>query len=121
MSDESGRNEIYVQAFPLSGTKSQISTGGGTEPTWRNDGSELFYRSADVNLMAVPVKSGPTFEAGVPKSLFPVPGGNLGSRHTYAVTKDSQRFLIAASAGGEKTVPMTVVLNWDRSILPWSR
>jgi eukaryotic-like serine/threonine-protein kinase len=115
MSDESGRNETYVQAFPLSGAKFQISTGGGGEPTWRNNGSELFYRSADGNLMAVPVKLGATFEAGVPKSLFPVPG-NTGSRHTYAVSNDGQRFLIAASAGVEKSVPMTVVLNWQAGL-----
>ena len=119
ISNESGHDEIYVQAFPLSGAKFQISTGGGAEPTWRNDGTELFYVSADRNLMAVPVISGATFEAGVPRSLFLV-AANGGSRH-YAVTNDGQHFLVAASAGSEKTVPMTVVLNWYRSILPQSR
>jgi Tol biopolymer transport system component len=116
-SDESGRDEIYVQAFPLSGAKFQISTGGGTEPTWRNDGSELFYRSADGNLMAVPVKSGATFETGVSKSLFPVTvaGGGTG-RHNYAVSNDGQRFLVVASAAGEKSVPLTVVLNWQAGL-----
>ena len=118
MSDESGHNEIYVQAFPLSGAKFQVSTGGGSEPTWRNDGSELFYRSAAGNLMAVPVKSGATFEAGVPKSLFPTPPPPMGgfTRHTYAVANDGQRFLIALSAGGEKSVPLTVVLNWQTGL-----
>ena len=112
-SDESGRDEIYVQAFPLSGAKFQISTGGGAEPAWRNDGTELFYRSADRNLMAVSVKSGATFEAGVAKSLFPVAvaAGGFG-RQSYAVTNDGQRFLVAASVG-EKSVPLTVVLNWQ--------
>lgn len=56
-SDESGRYEIYVQSFPLSGAKFQVSTGGGTEPVWRKDGTELFYEASDQNLMAVPVKS----------------------------------------------------------------
>jgi Tol biopolymer transport system component/predicted Ser/Thr protein kinase len=112
ISDESGRDEIYVQAFPLSGAKFQISTGGGVEPAWRSDGTELFYRSADGNLMAVSVKSGATFETSVPKSLFPlvVPAGGVG-RQSYAVTNDGQRFLVAASVG-EKSVPLTVVLNW---------
>jgi Tol biopolymer transport system component len=117
VSNESGRNEIYVQAFPLSGAKFQISTGGETEPTWRNDGSELFYRSSDGNLMAVPVKSGATFAAGVPKSLFPVrvAAGGVG-RHNYAVSNDGQRFLVAGGAGGEKSVPLTVVLNWQAGL-----
>ncbi len=41
VSNESGRDEIYVQSFPLSGAKFQISTGGGSEPQWRKDGTEL--------------------------------------------------------------------------------
>jgi Tol biopolymer transport system component len=102
MSDESGRNEIYVQAFPLSGAKFQISTGGGAEPLWRGDGAELFYRSADGSLMEAPVKPGATFEVGVPKSLFSAPRQAQGIyRYDYAVTDDGQRFLIAADEEGD--------------------
>ena len=54
VSDESGRNEIYVQAFPLSGAKFQISTGGGSDPLGETMACELFYLAADGNLMAVP-------------------------------------------------------------------
>jgi Tol biopolymer transport system component len=42
-SDESGRMEVYVSAFPPIGGKSQISFGGGSEPAWRGDGRELFF------------------------------------------------------------------------------
>ena len=56
-SDESGRLEVYVQAFPLTSEKDRISTGGGTGPAWRKDGAELFYLAADRNLMAVPVRA----------------------------------------------------------------
>ena len=116
-SDESGRDEIYVQAFPLSGAKFQISTGGGGEPKWRNDGMELFYRSADGNLMAASVKSGAIFEAGIPKSLFPVAGAGGGNgRHNYAVANDGQRFLVVGAGASEKSVPMTVVLNWQAGL-----
>jgi eukaryotic-like serine/threonine-protein kinase len=111
VSDESGRNEIYVQAFPLSGAKFQISTGGGTEPTWRKDGTELFYVAADRNLMTVPIKLAATLEAGAPKSLFPIT--LTEDQHSFAVANDGQRFLIGTSAGGEKALPMTVVLNWQ--------
>jgi hypothetical protein len=120
MSDESGRNEIYVQAFPFSGAKFQISAGGGAEPNWRNDGTELFYRSSDGKLMVVQVKAGAAFESGVPKSLFPVVevGGfvEAGFERSYAVSSDGQRFLVAASAGGDKSAPMTVVLNWQAGL-----
>src|SRR5262249_37348163 len=48
MSDESGRFEIYVQAFPQTGAKQRISQSGGMHPIWRSDGKELFYRRGDL-------------------------------------------------------------------------
>jgi len=53
-SDESGRNEIYVQRFP-SGDKQRISAGGGTWPYWRKDRKELYYHALDGKVMAAPV------------------------------------------------------------------
>ena len=114
VSDESGRDEVYVQAFPLSGAKFQISTGGGSEPNWRKDGTELFYLAGDRNLMAVPIKSGATLEAGVPKSLFPIAA--TAWNHSFAVANDGQRFLVSTNAGGEKAAPITVVLNWQAAL-----
>jgi serine/threonine-protein kinase len=66
MSNESGRPEIYVRAFPVASGKWQVSDGGGTMPTWSSDGSELFFRDRN-GLMAAPVSSdGDTFNAGRP-------------------------------------------------------
>lgn len=65
-SSKSGRPEVYVQPFPPSGGKWQISTAGGHEPRWRRDGKELFYTLGQ-KILAVPVKTeGATFEAGIP-------------------------------------------------------
>ncbi|MBI3472582.1 MAG: PD40 domain-containing protein [Candidatus Solibacter usitatus] len=65
-SNESGKPEVYVQPFPPSGGKWQISTAGGHEPRWRRDGKELFYTLGQ-KIRAVPVKTeGATFEAGIP-------------------------------------------------------
>lgn len=123
MSDESGRDEIYVQAFPLSGAKFQVSTGGGSEPYWRKDGAELFYVDANRNLMAVPVKSGPGLEVGLPRSLFNLPGSTeremslRSSRHSYAVSGDGQRFLVPVPvAAGPAAPPITVWLNWNTGL-----
>ena len=69
-SNESGRFEIYVCPFPeVEGGRWPISTHGGAEPRWSPDGSELFYRAGD-RMMAVPVRTQPTFEAGSPEELF---------------------------------------------------
>jgi eukaryotic-like serine/threonine-protein kinase len=117
-SDESGRLEVYVQAFPLTSEKDRISTGGGTGPAWRKDGAELFYLAADRNLMAVPVRAaGPAFEPGVAKVLFPIPGpGSRNVSRVYAPSGDGQRFLIARLLDGTTGVPITVVLNWQAGI-----
>jgi serine/threonine-protein kinase len=52
-SNETGNNEIYVQAFPAGGGKWQISTGGGFYAMWSNNGRELFYEAADTRIMVV--------------------------------------------------------------------
>ena len=115
VSDESGRPEVYVQAFPLTNEKDRISTGGGTDPAWRKDGAELFYLAADRSLMAVPVRASATaFEPGVAKALFPIPG-NLVQR-AYAPSGDGQRFLITRPIDEATAVPITVVLNWQTGI-----
>jgi eukaryotic-like serine/threonine-protein kinase len=111
-SNESGRSEIYVQSFPGPGGKWQVSTSGGADVTWRRDGKEMYYRTPDQKVMAVEVQLSPTFQAGIPRSLFlgRVPPGN--ARNKYVVTADGQRFLFVAPLGREAMAPTTVVLNW---------
>jgi tricorn protease-like protein len=111
VSNESGRDEVYVQKFPLTNDKYRISTGGGTDPEWRKDGTELFYLASDRNLMAVPIRvTARALEPGIPKALFPVPG--TAFRRTYAPSV-SGRFLIAKPLDEDAAVPITVVLNWQ--------
>jgi len=121
VSNESGRNEIYVQSFPRSGAKFQISTGGGTEAQWRKDGKELFYLATDQMLMAVPVKLGrppaEPFEAGSPKPLFAIPlSVRLNIGRDYAVSNDGQRFLVVSVEGSGEAPPLTVVQNWQAGL-----
>jgi hypothetical protein len=42
-----GAREVWVQPFPATGAKWQVSTEGGSEPQWRDDGRELFYVAGD--------------------------------------------------------------------------
>jgi Tol biopolymer transport system component len=108
-SDESGRNEIYVQAVPSGGRRLQVSITGGTDPRWRRDGKELYWLAPDRSVMAVDIQTGNDLNAGVPKSLFPTTTREVGFS-AYTVSTDGQRFLIPST---EKTdAPITVVLNW---------
>jgi Tol biopolymer transport system component len=52
-SSESGRTEVYVRPFPGPGRKWQISSNGGSNPTWRSDGKELFYSATSEHIVAV--------------------------------------------------------------------
>jgi eukaryotic-like serine/threonine-protein kinase len=114
-SNETGRMEIYVSAFPIANGKWQVSSAGGQEPRWRQDGRELFYLSAEGKLMAVAVTAGASFEAGLPTVLFqthrrqPVSAQDFFS---YDVSGDGQKFLIATRVDEANSAPLTVLLNW---------
>ena len=107
-SDETKRTEIYIQTFPNPGGKWPISTNGGSRPIWSRDGKELFFIGLDRKLMAVEVKSGAKFEAGLPKPLFDT---LLPSGAWYDVSKDG-RFLMPVPIEQSGIVPITVVVNW---------
>jgi Tol biopolymer transport system component len=116
VSNESGRNEVYLESFGAEARKRYtVSSEGGTDPAWRRDGKELFFVAGDGRLTAVPVTmKGAEVELGRAGSLFPMSPGTFFHR-SYEVSKDGQRFLIAtpAQAGG---AAITVVLNWQTAL-----
>jgi Tol biopolymer transport system component len=114
-SNESGTSEVYVQPFPASGAKWQVSVNGGMQPKWRRDGKELFYLAADRKLMAVEVNAGAVFESGIPKPLFDTRIGTSNPLYLfnqYDVTGDGQRFLVASTPNEATSAPIAVVMNW---------
>ena len=117
VSDESGRNEVYVQPFPGPGPKSRISRDGGNWPRWRGDGKELFFVRDERALMAVDVKAGETFAAGEPKPLFRARlKRTMAIAGSYDVTQDGQRFLVNITSGDETVAPITLVQNWAAAL-----
>jgi len=107
-STETGRSEIYIQPFPGPARSKLLSTGGGTAPFWRGDSKEIFYKSLDNRVMAIPIsmKSG-AVEPGVPVELF-----TIRPTATFNAARDGQRFLVNMPTQDETTPPITVVLNW---------
>jgi serine/threonine-protein kinase len=109
ISDESTRDEVYVQEYP-SGRRWQISTGGASSPYWSHDGSELFYVSNAANVMAVGVSGGVEPEMGAPQELFSIRSGNL-----WGVAPDG-RFLVSTPVEDPIDAPLTVVLDWTAAL-----
>jgi Tol biopolymer transport system component len=114
-SDETGRSEIYVQRYPPSGGKWQISKDGGDQALWRADGKELYFLSGDRKLMSVEIALGGEVQVGVPKALFPVrvsPNGISDNRSQYIPLPDGSRFLVLANTEDRQDQPAVVILNW---------
>ena len=114
LSNDSGRDEVYVRPFPSGAGRWQASVDGGTQPLWSRDGSELYYVD-DRTLMAVSVTLEPEFTHGHPQRLFE--SQDLYNRVvslTYDVSVDGQRFLTIAPFPDENAAAPTirVVENW---------
>jgi serine/threonine-protein kinase len=112
VSEDSGRRQVYVTAFPGPGPTVTISTDGGSLPRWSLNGRELFYRGGGgtrpIQLMAVDVTLGPTFRAERPHGLIDQPFQN------FDPSADGQRFLLVkpAAAARASDGQVVIVLNW---------
>ncbi len=119
-SNETGRDEVYVQSYPAGHGKWQISTDGGAQPMWAPGGGELFYKNGN-RMMVVAVQAGATFTAGTPRALFemPLPERTPGDPSRFIVSPDAKRFLVLTTASSDDartTPPLNVVLNWPGEV-----
>jgi serine/threonine-protein kinase len=110
VSNESGRDEVYVRPFPGPGGRVQVSTEGGTEAMWSRDGRELFYRNGD-KMMSVAVSTDPDFFSGKPTLLFEKPFAMDPTHSNYDLAADG-RFIMVQVQSGEQADQLNVVLNW---------
>jgi Tol biopolymer transport system component len=115
-SNESAREEVFVQPMSTTGEKWRISTSGGTVPVWRRDGKELFYVASDGKLMSVEIKSSQPFEIGVPTELFQAAIKNIQHSLCFSPSNDGQRFLVNTYVESNNPAPITVVLNWTADL-----
>ncbi len=112
-SDETGRDEIYVQSFPKLGGKWKVSAEGGSRPVWSRNGRELFYIAADRKLMVGRVKDGDHFETGEPAPLFET---HQSPTRFFDVSPDGRRFLLVDPLPDPVIPPMTLLVNWAAAL-----
>jgi eukaryotic-like serine/threonine-protein kinase len=106
-SDESGRFEVYVTAFPEPSGKWQISSGGGRLPSWSADGKQLYYQNVD-KLMLVNIQNAEKFEFGAPTAL-PI---HLNEFAAVGPVARGERFPALKAVTGDAQEPEQVIRNW---------
>lgn len=115
VSDESGREEVFVRSFPELEEKTQISIDGGLEPLWSPDGNTIYYRDVTgVQLMSVDFKASSEIEIGLPQLIFS--GSFMGSSgpwgRNYDISPDGQYFvMIAVEETASEATQINVILN----------
>jgi Tol biopolymer transport system component len=122
---ESGRPEIYVQPWPGPGAKIQVSSEGGTDPVWRRDGKEIFYRNGE-KMMTVPVGTAGEFRAGRPQLLWAADymhglssscGFKGATTTSYDVSPDGNHLLMIRDNDAKMfATRLMVVVNWAEEL-----
>jgi hypothetical protein len=118
--ESSNRRQLFVQPFPATGARYQITTGLGTRPIWRPDGRELFFQTGATQISAVGVKTEPSFTVG---PALPVPygepttGGSPTGPRNRDITPEGNRFIHiidvdSSQPGAANARQLDVVLNW---------
>ena len=110
VSDESGRNEVYVEPYPGPGAKLQASAAGGMRPRWSADGRQLFYNRQNA-FYVVPVSSTPTLAVGKPLPLFEKEVDAGGAIGAFDVMPDGQHFLVTRELHPENK-EIVVTIGW---------
>ena len=112
VSDESGRDEVYVRDMSSNGGRWQVSTDGGEEPSWSPNGRELYYRN-ESRLMVVAIDTRLDFAPKTPAVLL----GNVYNLRSdtgisYDVAPKGDRFLMVRPTEENAASTITVVMNW---------
>jgi Tol biopolymer transport system component len=109
VTDEAGSDEVVVQAFPGPGGRTQISSGGGTQPVWSRDGRRVFYRTGRW-LMAATVRDQPSFAVTARDSVFEDLYLLATNPHAnYDVALNGTEFVMLKSVDD---IQMVVVTGW---------
>jgi len=122
ISDESGREDVYVTSFPTLTNKQQVSLEGGVEPIWAPDGDKLYFRDISgkkVMVVSILVNEDGTLEFGKPQLViegdFKSSLGPWG--RNYDLSPDGKKFVLIAQERSD-ILPrqINIVLNWQQEL-----
>ena len=115
-SNESGRDEVYVQPFPnVDAGRWPVTTGGGRTPLWSRNGDELFYGTLEGAIMSVRVQPGTTWQHGSAVQVVGPGYFHAGEVYrTFDVSRDARRFLMIKQIATPGDI--VVVQNWHEEL-----
>ena len=125
-SNESGRTEVYLQAFEagdspkVRGERFLVSRHGAVCLRWRRDGKELFYVGADGRLYALPLILSERPDIGTPVAMFDISLEARGALHAplgFDISADGNRFLVPIATSSERS-EIVVIQNWEAEVTP---
>ena len=113
ISNESGREEVYLTRFPGGEGKWQVSANGGVDPIWSPAGGDLFYLEGTL-MKVVSVTLDDSVNLGPPQTLFDVTGKRLAvsSNTGFAVSADGQQLLMVQNVVNEGKQP-SLIISYD--------
>jgi serine/threonine-protein kinase len=102
VSDQSGREEVYVRDIRGEHDQVLVSLEGGSEPVWSPDGRELYYRETKQEnpfLVAARITTTPALGVTARKRLFPIGDIVSTSPHAnYDISPDGKTFVMVRSS-----------------------
>jgi Tol biopolymer transport system component len=108
-------SSVFVQPYPPTGAREQISGANGTDPHWSSDGRQIFFITSDGQIMSVDLTvTGGQVRVSKPRELFKrtAHGPNI-----FEMDPKGERFLMLVDPQGSNAPepapePLTVVVNW---------
>ena len=118
-SNETGRDDVYVQSFPDAATRRIVSSRGGAYPRWGPAGRELLYRAPDGQLTTIPIRLvGSSVDLGAPSVVMRLVDAAGVHPYPYDVAADGRILALTPASGREQDLTLTVLMNWQAALAP---
>jgi serine/threonine-protein kinase len=109
VSNESGREEVYVRSLAPGGGRVPVSAEGGGEPLWAPRGLTLYYRAGEQVIEAA-LATTPELRVTARRVLFSGPYATDVFHPNYDVAPDGRSFLMVQPV--DMSRGLVIVLNW---------
>lgn len=116
-SNESGRNEVYVQTFPDAADRHRASHNGGGYPRWSRRGDELYFRSLDGVLSAVSIQlNGTSPSPRAPRPVMRLIDPPAQVLYPYDIAPDGRILALTPVSGAATGISLVVLVNWQAAL-----